>query len=63
MKKTQGNLEPKQQGGTMKSEMNGYSTQLADMVENTPTRPLQNTANIGDKCMDNGLVLVLCAVN
>ena len=33
MKKTKGNLEPKQQGGTMKSELNGYSTQLADMVE------------------------------
>lgn len=40
MKKTQGNLEPKQQGGTMKSELNGYSTQLADMVEKYPDATL-----------------------
>jgi transposase len=33
MKKNQGNLEPKKQGGTMKSELNGYATQLADLVE------------------------------
>lgn len=40
MKKTKGNLEPKQQGGTMKSELNGYSTQLADMVEKYPDATL-----------------------
>lgn len=36
MQKTQGNLKPKQQGGSMKSELNGYSTQLAAMVEKYP---------------------------
>ncbi|WP_375504432.1 hypothetical protein [uncultured Nostoc sp.] len=33
-------MEPKQQGGTMKSELNGYSTQLADMVEKYPDATL-----------------------
>lgn len=40
IKKTQGNLQPKQQGGTMKSELNGYSTQLADMVKKYPDATL-----------------------
>lgn len=40
MKKNQGNLEPKKQGGTMKSELNGYATQLADLVEKYPDATL-----------------------
>ena len=40
IKKTQGNLLPKQQGGSMKSELNGYSTQLVDMVEKYPDATL-----------------------
>ena len=40
MKKNQGNVEPKKQGGTMKSELNGYATQLADLVEKYPDATL-----------------------
>lgn len=40
MQKNQGNLEPKKQGGSMKSELNGYSTQLAAMVQKYPDATL-----------------------
>lgn len=40
IKKTQGNLEPKQQGGSMKSELSGYETQLADLVKKYPAATL-----------------------
>ncbi len=36
MKKTQGHVEPRQQGGAMKGELDGYSAQLAAMVEQYP---------------------------
>jgi len=34
MKKTQGHVQPKQQGGSMKSQLHGAEVQLAAMVEN-----------------------------
>lgn len=40
MKKTQGHVQPKQQGGSMKSELDGYKTQLAAMVEKYPDATL-----------------------
>lgn len=40
MKKTQGHVEPKQQGGAMKGELDGYSDQLAAMVEQYPDATL-----------------------
>ncbi|MBW4606648.1 MAG: IS630 transposase-related protein [Hassallia sp. WJT32-NPBG1] len=40
MKKTQGHVEPKQQGGAMKGELDGYSAQLAAMVEQYPDATL-----------------------
>jgi transposase len=40
IKKNQGCLEPKQQGGTMKSELNGYEAALADMVKKYPDATL-----------------------
>lgn len=39
-KKTQGHLEPRKQGGGMKSELEGYSTELAQMVEKYPDATL-----------------------
>ncbi|MEH2156726.1 hypothetical protein [Nostoc sp.] len=33
MKKTQGHVKPRQQGGAIKGELYGYSAQLAAMVE------------------------------
>lgn len=36
MKKTQGNVQPRQQGGGMRGELDGYETELAAMVEKYP---------------------------
>lgn len=40
MKKTQGHLKPRQQGGRMKGELDGYKTQLVTMVEKYPDATL-----------------------
>ena len=39
-KKIKGHVQPEKQGGTMKSELDGYSTQLAEMVEKYPDATL-----------------------
>lgn len=39
-KKNQGNIEPKRQGSGIKSELNGYETELAAMVEEYPDATL-----------------------
>lgn len=39
-KKTQGHIEPKQQGSGIKSELNGYEAELAAMVEKYPDATL-----------------------
>jgi transposase len=39
-KKTQGHLEPGKPGGGIKSELDGYATQLAQMVEKYPDATL-----------------------
>lgn len=39
-KKIKGNVQPLKQGGSMKSELDGYSTQLALMVEKDPDATL-----------------------
>jgi len=39
-KRTLGHLQPGLQGGSMKSELDGYSTQLAQMVEKYPDATL-----------------------
>lgn len=36
LKKTQGHLEPKKQGGTMKGKLDGYESELKAMVEKYP---------------------------
>jgi transposase len=40
MKKTQGHVQPKQQGGSMKSQLHGAEVQLAAMVEKYPDATL-----------------------
>ncbi|MBN3942194.1 IS630 transposase-related protein [Nostoc sp. NMS9] len=40
IKKTQGHVEPRQQGGAIKGELHGYSVQLAAMVEQYPDATL-----------------------
>ena len=40
LKKTKGHIEPKKQGGAVKGELEGYSTQLAAMVEQYPDKTL-----------------------
>ncbi|MGF1676372.1 MAG: transposase [Rivularia sp. (in: cyanobacteria)] len=40
MKKIQGHVEPKRQGGAIKRELDGYSAQLAAMVELYPDATL-----------------------
>ncbi len=40
MKKTQGHVEPRKQGGGMKSELHGYEAQLAEMVKQYPDATL-----------------------
>ena len=40
MKKTQGHVEPRLQGGGMKSELDGYEIQLAQMLEKYPDATL-----------------------
>jgi len=55
MKKTQGHVQPKQQGGSMKSQLHGAEVQLAAMVEKYPDATSQNTASIGEKRTVNGL--------
>ena len=40
-KKLQGHLEPRRQGGAIKGELDGYSVQLAAMVELYPDATLQ----------------------
>jgi len=59
MKKTQGHVQPKQQGGSMKSQLHGAEVQLAAMVEKYPDATSQNTASIGERTV-NGLVTVAC---
>jgi transposase len=44
-KKIKGYVQPGKQGGTLKSELDGYSTQLAQMVEKYQMPPYQNTVN------------------
>ena len=39
-KKIKGHIQPGKQGGTMKSELDGYSTQLVEMVEKYPDATL-----------------------
>ncbi|WP_414589596.1 helix-turn-helix domain-containing protein [Scytonema sp. PCC 10023] len=39
-KKIKGHLEPEKQGGSMKSELDGYSSQLHQMVEKYPDATL-----------------------
>lgn len=39
-KKVKGHIKPEKQGGSMKSELHGYSTQLAQMVEKYPDATL-----------------------
>jgi transposase len=39
-KKTQGHVEPRKQGGGMKSELHGYEAQLAEMVKQYPDATL-----------------------
>jgi transposase len=39
-KKIKGHVQPGKQGGTLKSELDGYSTQLAQMVEKYPDATL-----------------------
>jgi len=40
LKKTQGHVEPKQQGGAMKGELDEYGVQLGEMVEKYPDATL-----------------------
>ncbi|WP_445305059.1 helix-turn-helix domain-containing protein [Microcoleus sp. Pol12B4] len=40
MKRSQGHVEPKKQGGGMKSELYGYGPQIAEMVEKYPDATL-----------------------
>ncbi len=40
MKRTQGHIEPRKQGGGMKGELYGYEPQLAEMVEKYPDATL-----------------------
>jgi len=40
MKKTQGDVQPRQQGGGMRGELDGYETELAAMVEKYPDATL-----------------------
>ncbi|MGB7444710.1 MAG: transposase [Coleofasciculaceae cyanobacterium] len=40
MKKTQGHVQPKQQGGSLKSQLDGAQSQLAAMVEKYPDATL-----------------------
>ncbi|MGF1673443.1 MAG: transposase [Rivularia sp. (in: cyanobacteria)] len=39
-KKTEGHINPKKQGGAVKGELDGYSTQLIAMVEQYPDKTL-----------------------
>ena len=39
-KKVKGHVQPEKQGGSMKSELDGYSTQLTQMVEKHPDATL-----------------------
>ncbi len=40
LKKTQGHLKPKKQGGTMKGKLDEYGSQLAEMVKSHPDATL-----------------------
>ena len=40
MKKTQGHVKPRRQGGAIRGELDGYETQLAAMVERYPDATL-----------------------
>ena len=53
-KKIKGHIQRGKQGGTIPSELDGYSAQLAQMVTNIQMPPDQNTVNIGDKLTING---------
>jgi len=53
MKKTQGHVQPKQQGGSMK-KLHGAEVQLAAMVEKYPDATSQNTAVLGRNARSMG---------
>ncbi len=40
MKKTEGHVKPKKQGGAVKGELDGYDVQLATMIEQYPDKTL-----------------------
>ena len=40
IKKTEGHVKPKKQGGAVKGELDGYEVQLAEMVEQYPDNTL-----------------------
>lgn len=40
IKKTEGHVKPKKQGGAVKGELDGYEVQLAEMVEQYPDKTL-----------------------
>jgi len=54
MKKTQGHVQPKQQGGSMKSQLHGAEVQLAAMVEKYPDATSQNTGVLGRNARSMG---------
>lgn len=63
-KKTQGHLEPKKQGGTMRGKLDDYGRELSEMVKSYPdaTRH-QNIASILENNIKFGYVQVSCVVH
>ena len=55
IKKTQGDLKPRPQGGSMKGELDGCSTQLIAMVEQYPDRTLLEYCEYWGTTYDNWL--------
>lgn len=50
LKKTQGHLEPKKQGGKMKGKLHEYGSQLAEMVKSYPDATLSEYCEyLGEK--------------
>jgi transposase len=64
LKKTQGHLEPKKQGGTRRGKLDNYGRELSEMVKSYPdaTRH-QNTASILENNIKFGYVQVSCVVH
>lgn len=52
--KIQGHVRPEKQGGSMKSRLDGYSTQLAQMVEKLPDATLAEYCEYWGKPTING---------